>query len=120
MATDLIRRYYALLDAGEYASAARCFTEDAVIQIAHHQPIRGRAAIEKVTEAGLRHVEAIEHEVLRTWQEDGGVVIFEVVAHYTFPDGRTADVPGIVVGLLDGGLFAEQRIYADLTPSLGR
>jgi len=61
-------------------------------------------------------VESIVHDVRNAWDVDEGVVVFEVVAHYTLGDGREIDVPGVVIGEVADGRFRSQRIAADLSP----
>jgi hypothetical protein len=53
------------------------------------------------------------------WEEDEGVVVFEVHATYDMTDGRTVVVPGVVIGEVDDGRFRSQRIAADLSPVYG-
>jgi hypothetical protein len=64
-------------------------------------------------------VKSIVHDVKGAWEEDDGVVIFEVVAHYTLADGRELDVPGTVIAEISEGRFRSQRIAADLSPVFG-
>jgi hypothetical protein len=69
--------------------------------------------------AGLAVVGGIRHEVRNVWEAEEGVVIFEVVAHYTMKDDRKIDVPGVVIGEVAGGRFVSQRIGADLSAVYG-
>jgi ketosteroid isomerase-like protein len=118
---DLIEGYYASMDAGRLDECDRYFVTDATLKIAHMPEIVGFAAIDRVMRAGLAapHVEGLVHEVTNAWEEDDGVVIFEVVAHYTLSGDRSVDVPGVVVATVEDGRFASQRIAADLSPVFG-
>ena len=118
---DWIRDYYELMDTGRLDECDRYFTPDATLKIAHHPEIVGWEAIDRVMRGGLANptVKALKHEVKAAWEEDDGVVIFEVVAHYSLADGREVDVPGIVIGEVADGRFTSQRIAADLSPVYG-
>jgi hypothetical protein len=69
--------------------------------------------------AGLAVVKGIRHEVLNAWEAEDGVLIFEVVAHYTLKDDRKVDVPGVVIAEVSDGRFQSQRIGADLSAVYG-
>jgi hypothetical protein len=118
---DLIEGYYGSMDAGRLDECDRYFAPDATLKIAHLPEIAGFDAIDRVMRAGLAapHVERLVHEVRNAWEEEDGIVIFEVVAHYTLSGGRTVDVPGVVIATVDGGRFTSQRIAADLSPIYG-
>jgi ketosteroid isomerase-like protein len=117
-AADAVRRYYSLVDAGDYEAAAACFTANASMRIANGEPIMGREAILATFHTGLAAVDAIAHEVLGLWEAPDGTVFFEVRVTYHFPD-RSVSLPGAVVCTVEDGLFKEQRIYVDFAP-LGR
>ncbi len=113
---EWIRAYYTALDERRYDDAMAQFTADASIHVAHNPPVRGRDAIARAMRAGIERVGSIRHELGEAWEEEGGLLIFEVVAHYELADGRRVAVPGIVVARVRDGKFAEQRVYADLSP----
>lgn len=118
---EWIKGYYALLDTGRLDECDRYFTPDATLKIAHLPEIAGFEAIDRVMRGGMSNplVKGIVHDVRRAWEEDDGVVIFEVVARYTLADGREVDVPGVVIGEVADGRFRSQRIAADLSPVYG-
>ena len=118
---EWIKGYYELLDTGRLDECDRYFTPDATLKIAHLPEIVGYEAIDRVMRGGMANptVKHIVHEVTSAWEEDDGVVIFEVVAHYTLADGREVDVPGIVIGTVADGRFTSQRIAADLSTVYG-
>jgi hypothetical protein len=112
-------RYYACIDEGRFDDCAAFFVPDARLQVAHHPAVEGCDAIVAVLRARLRDVAWIRHEIVRAWEEDGGVVIFDVVAVYELADGRRVDVPGAVIAVVENGRFREQRIHADLSTVRG-
>ena len=118
---EWIKGYYELLDTGRLDECDRYFTPEATLKIAHLPEIVGFEAIDRVMRGGMATptVKQIVHDVKAAWEEDDGVVIFEVVAHYSLADGREVDVPGIVIGEVSDGRFTSQRIAADLSPVYG-
>ena len=122
---DWIESYYALMDAGRLDECDAYFADDATFKVAHLPEVAGADAIGRVLRAGLAvpHVEKLAHEVVAAWEEDGeeddGVVIFEVVAHYSLSGDRAVDVPGVVIATVRDGRFLSQRIAADLSPVYG-
>jgi hypothetical protein len=118
---EWIKGYYELLDTGRLDECDRYFTPDATLKIAHLPEIVGFDAIDRAMRGGMANpiVKQIVHDVKEAWEEDDGVLIFEVVAHYTLADGREVDVPGIVIGEVSDGRFTSQRIAADLSPVYG-
>ena len=117
---DWIRSYYELMDADRLDDCEQYFTPDATITIAHHPPLVGWTAIDRSMRAGLAVVKRIDHEVMNAWEAEDGVLVFEVVAHYTLADDRKVDVPGVVLAEIRDGRFASQRIGADLSPVYGQ
>jgi ketosteroid isomerase-like protein len=116
-----IEGYYASMDAGRMDECDEYFAPDASLKIAHLPEITGAEAIGRVLRGGLAapHVEGLVHEVVAAWEEDDGIVIFEVVAHYSLSGGRSVDVPGVVIASVRDGRFTSQRIAADLSPVYG-
>jgi hypothetical protein len=116
---EWIRRYYELMDTDRLDECEQFFAPDATIQIAHHPPLEGWAALDRATRASLSLVKSIKHDVLNAWEAEDALVIFEVVAHYTLRDDSKVDVPGIVIAEIADGRFLSQRIGADLSPVFG-
>jgi len=115
---DVIKGYYALMDAGDLAACERYFAPDATMQIAHFPKLEGWPMIERVMASGLANpnVKRLKHEVRNAWDEDD-CSIFEVHARYEMTDGRAIVVPGVVIAEIRDGRFTSQRIAADLTPT---
>lgn len=116
---DVINGYYGRMDAGDLAGCERYFAPDATLQIAHFPTIEGWPMIERIVGNGLANpaVKSITHEVRNAWDEEDGIVIFEVHAHYEMTDGREIVVPGVVIAEIADGRFRSQRIAADLSPT---
>lgn len=116
-----IKGYYELLDTGRLDECDRYFTSDATLKIAHLPEIVGWEAIDRAMRGGMSNplVNGIVHDVRNAWEEDDGLVIFEVVAHYMLADGRQVEVPGIVISTVIDGRFSSQRIAADLSTVYG-
>ncbi len=55
-------------------------------------------------------------ELINVWQEDGGVVIFEVTSIWRFHDDSEVKVNACSIFTLVDGQFTDQRIYVDNAP----
>jgi hypothetical protein len=64
----------------------------------------------------LGKVESLAHPLINIWQEDDGVVVFEVASIWRFPDGVEATINACSIFTITDGKFADQRIYVDNSP----
>lgn len=116
---EWLGRYYAAVDAKDVERALDFFAPDARLRLGGGEAVHGREAIGRMLEGGLRSVEGTRHELEGVWEEDGGLVLFEVRVVYRLQDGRTLTIPGAGVCAVSEGRFTEQRLYADLSPVFG-
>jgi len=64
----------------------------------------------------LEKVNSLAHPLINVWQEDGGVVIFEVTSIWRFDDDREVKINACSIFTLVDGKFTDQRIYVDNAP----
>jgi ketosteroid isomerase-like protein len=64
----------------------------------------------------LAKVESLAHPLINVWQEDDGVVVFEVASVCRFPDGGEATINACSIFTIAAGKFTDQRIYVDNSP----
>ena len=64
----------------------------------------------------LGKVKSLAHPLINVWQEDGGVVIFEVTSIWRFHDDSEVKVNACSIFTLVDGQFTDQRIYVDNAP----
>jgi hypothetical protein len=54
--------------------------------------------------------------VTNVWQEEDGVVVFEVTSVWRFLDGVEATINACSIFVIAEGKFTDQRIYVDNSP----
>lgn len=113
---DWLGHYYALVDAERMDESAVFFAEDARLRFANNEAIVGREGIDATLRALVDSLDGIRHDIKNVWEEEEGVVIYEVDVTYTRKDGGVVTCPGVVVCVVEDELFREQRIYVDITP----
>lgn len=116
---EWLGRYYAAVDAKDVEEALEFFAPDARLRLGGGEPVHGREAIGRMLGAGLAAVDSTHHELKGIWEEEGGLVLFEVDVLYRLRDGRRLTIPGAAVCTVSQGRFTEQRLYADLSPIFG-
>ena len=63
----------------------------------------------------LGKVKSLAHPLINVWQEDGGVVIFEVTSIWHLHDDTVIAINACSIFTLADGKFIDQRIYVDNT-----
>jgi hypothetical protein len=61
-------------------------------------------------------VESLAHPLVNIWQEEGGVVVFEVDSAWRFLDGVEVTIRACSVFTIADGKFTDQRIHVDNSP----
>jgi len=64
----------------------------------------------------LGKVTSLAHPLINVWQEDDGVVIFEVTSIWRFHDDTEVKINACSIFTIADGKFIDQRIYVDNTP----
>jgi len=64
----------------------------------------------------LGRVKSLAHPLINVWQEDDGVIIFEVASIWRFHDDSEIKVNACSIFTLVDGKFTDQRIYVDNAP----
>lgn len=113
---DWLGRYYALVDAGRMEESSKFFAEDARLRFANNDPVVGRGRILGVLAALVDSLDGISHDLKGVWEEEDGVLVYEVDVTYARRDGGAVTCPGAVFCKVEGETFLEQRIYVDITP----
>jgi hypothetical protein len=65
-----------------------------------------------------REQASLAHPLINVWQEDVGVVIFEVTSIWRLHDDTVIKVNACSIFTLADGKFTDQRIYVDNAPVL--
>ena len=64
----------------------------------------------------LGKVKSLAHPLTNVWQDDGGVVIFEVTTIWRLHDDTEIKINACSIFTIVDGKFTDQRIYVDNTP----
>lgn len=64
----------------------------------------------------LGKVKSLAHPLTNVWQDEGGVVIFEVTTIWRLHDDTEIKINACSIFTLVDGKFTDQRIYVDNTP----
>lgn len=61
-------------------------------------------------------VDSLAHPLVNVWQEEGGVVVFEVDSVWRFPDGVETTIRACSTFTVVDEKFIDQGIYVDNSP----
>ncbi|GAA3623712.1 hypothetical protein [Microlunatus ginsengisoli] len=64
----------------------------------------------------LGKVKSLSHPLINVWQQDDGVVIFEVTSIWRLHDDSEISINACSIFTIVDGNFTDQRIYVDNTP----
>lgn len=115
---DLLEGYFAAMEAKDSDRFASYYAEDITLTFANDPTVTGRDAVRQQMIDTLSKVESLAHPLLTVWQEDDGVVIFEVRSIWRFNDGTTATIGACSIFTVRDDTFTDQRIYVDNAPVL--
>ena len=95
----------------------RSYYADNITQtFANARTITGRDAMLEQMTTLLGAVKSLAHPLINVWQEDGGVVIFEVTSIWRLHDDTEIKINACSIFTLIDGKFSDQRIYVDNAP----
>lgn len=104
------------MESKDFHRLASFYANDVSLTFANSPQVVGKQVVldQMVTIAGK--VASLSHPLINVWQEDDGIVVFEVDSVWTFPDGVEATIRACSIFTIEDGLFTEQRIYVDNSP----
>lgn len=110
---DFLTDYFAAMEAKDSDRFGAYYADDITLTFANAPVVTGRAAVQQQMVDLLAKVDNLAHPLLNVWQEDDGVVIFEVESVYRFLDGTTATIKACSIFTIENDKFTDQRIYVD-------
>ena len=113
---DLLTDYFAVMEAKDYDRLADFFADDVSLTFANAATVTGEAVVLAQLAVIGGKVDSLAHPLVNVWQEEGGVVVFEVDSVWRFPDGFEATIRACSILTIDGQKFTDQRIYVDNSP----
>jgi len=113
---DLLTDYFNAMEAKNYDRLGAYYTDDISLTFANAAAITGRKAVLNQMATMLGKVASLAHPLINVWQEDGGVVIFEVTSIWRLHDDSEVKINACSIFTLVDGKFTDQRIYVDNAP----
>jgi hypothetical protein len=89
---ELLTDYFDAMEAKNFDRLGSYYTDDVSLTFANAPTITGRDAMLNQMTTLLAKVKSLAHPLINVWQEDGGVVIFEVTSIWRFYDNREVKI----------------------------
>lgn len=110
---DMLNDYYQGIEANDPDRFGKYYADDMTLVFANAPQSVGREAAVTAFSGILDLVQSLRHDLVNVWEEDGGVVIYEVVGTWTLRDGTEIKVNAANVATVVNGQFTDQRITVD-------
>lgn len=111
---DLVGRLFKGIDSQDLESFLSCLSDDVFFRFGNAPGVKGKMAVGDTVRAFFESIQAVQHDVIETWEQPG-VVICRGQVTYTRNDASTLAVPFANILKLDGGLISEYLIYVDIS-----
>jgi ketosteroid isomerase-like protein len=113
---DLLTDYFDAMEAKNFDRLGSYYADDVSLTFANAPTITGRDAMLDQMTTLLGKVTSLAHPLINVWQEDDGVVIFEVTSIWHLHDDTVIKINACSIFTLADGKFTDQRIYVDNAP----
>jgi ketosteroid isomerase-like protein len=113
---DLLTDYFDAMEAKDLERLGSYYADDVSLTFANAPTITGRAAMLEQMTTLLGKVKSLAHPLINVWQEDGGLVIFEVTSIWRLHDESEVKINACSIFTLVDGEFTDQRIHVDNAP----
>ena len=113
---DLLTDYFDAMQAKDLARLRSYYADNITQTFANAPTISGRDPMLARMIDLLGKVKSLAHPLINVWQEDDGVVIFEVTSVWRFHDDTEVKINACSIFTIVDGKFTDQRIYVDNAP----
>ena len=113
---DLLTDYFDAMEAKNFDRLGSYYADDVSLTFANAPTITGRDAMLDQMTTLLGKVTSLAHPLINVWQEDDGVVIFEVTSIWRLHDDTVIKINACSIFTVADGQFTDQRIYVDNAP----
>ena len=113
---ELLTDYFDAMEAKNPARLGSYYADNITLTFANAPTITGRDAVLEQMTTLLGKVKSLAHPLTNVWQEDGGVVIFEVTSIWRLHNDSEVKINACSIFTLVNGKFTDQRIYVDNAP----
>jgi ketosteroid isomerase-like protein len=114
--TDLLTDYFQAMEVKDLDRLGAYYADDITQTFANAPTITGRDTLLARMVDLLGKVKSLAHPLINVWQEDHGVVIFEVTSVWHFHDDTDITIDACSIFTIADGTFTDQRIYVDNAP----
>jgi len=113
---DFLTEYFAVMEKKDYERLGDYYADNITLLFSNAQIVTGKEVVlAQMAEIGNK-VHSLSHLLINIWQEENGVVVFEVDSVWRFRDGVEATIRACSIFTVEGGKFTDQRIYVDKSP----
>jgi ketosteroid isomerase-like protein len=113
---DQLIDYFRAMEVKDFERLGAYYAEDITQTFANAPTITGRDTMLARMVDLLGKVKSLAHPLINVWQEEDGVVIFEVTSVWHFHDDTVIKINACSIFTLADGKFTDQRIYVDNAP----
>jgi ketosteroid isomerase-like protein len=113
---DLLTDYFQAIEVKDFDRLGAYYADDITQTFANAPPFTGRDTMLARMVDLLGKVDSLAHPLINIWQEDGGVVIFEVTSVWHINDDTVIKINACSIFTIADGKFTDQRIYVDNAP----
>lgn len=103
------------IDSGDEANYAKLLTEDSIFRFGNWDQVKGKPAIAEAQSNFFASVKSTKHEILRTWQDDKGIVA-DLLVTYVRHDDSTITLPVADIFDIKDEKIAGTTIFMDVNP----
>ena len=114
---DLLTDYFQAMEVKDFDRLGAYYADE------HHPDLRQRPHDHRPRHHARPHEstcsarsKSLAHPLINVWQEDDGVVIFEVTSIWRFHDDTEVKINACSIFTIVDGKFTDQRIYVDNAP----
>jgi limonene-1,2-epoxide hydrolase len=112
----LLTDYFDAMEVKDFDRLGDYYAENITQTFANASTITGREAVLARMVDLLDKVASLAHPLINVWQEDGGVIIFEVTSVWRFHDDTVIKISACSIFTVVDDRFTDQRIYVDNAP----
>ena len=113
---NLLTDYFQAMEAKDFDRLGDYYAENITQTFANAPTIIGRDTMLAQMRGLLAQVASLAHPLINVWQEDDGVLIFEVTSVWRFRDDTEVKINACSIFTIVDGKFTDQRIYVDNAP----
>jgi ketosteroid isomerase-like protein len=113
---DLLIDYFDAMEAKDFDRLGSYYADNISLTFANAPTITGREAMLEQMTTLVGKVKSLAHPLINVWQEDDGVIIFEVTSVWHLHDDTVINIRACAIFTIADGKFTDQRIYVDNAP----